>query len=60
VAAVGAALAHNRTPKSELGVTLNLSTCEVVGVGGVQFDDMTDFFPAELLQHANWQQSPLT
>ena len=60
MAAVGAALAHNRTRRSELGVTLNLSKCEVVGVGGVQFDDMTDLFPAELLQHANWQQSPGT
>ena len=53
VAAVGAALAHIRTRGSELGLTLNFSKCEVVGVGGVQPDDLTDHFPAELLQHAN-------
>ena len=53
VAAVGAALAHIRTRGSELSLTLNLSKCEVVGVGGVQPDDLTDHFPAELLQHAN-------
>ena len=33
---------------------------DVAAVGPFQFDDLTDDFPAELLQHANARQSPAT
>ena len=48
---MGAAITHIRTRGGELGLALNLSKCEVVGVGPVPDSELAQHLPRDLLCH---------
>ena len=51
VAAVGQALAHIQTKEADLGLSLNLSKCEVVDLGPTPPPTLAQHLPWDLLQH---------
>jgi hypothetical protein len=50
-ATVGAAITHIRTRGGELGLALNLSMCEVVGVGPVPHSELAQHLPRDFHCH---------